>query len=83
MKQSNAMAISRIFTARVIYASLLYVLTIGLLLMMKPSMILEKDGRLKPFGVGDNCTLTSLGVAVCVLAIACMYTFALIDVVFA
>jgi hypothetical protein len=66
----------------VIYASLLYILTIGLLFMMKPSMILEKDGRLKQFGVGDNCTLTSLGVTVGVIAIACMYTFAVIDVIF-
>ncbi len=82
MKQSNAMAVSRIFTARVIYATLLYGLILGLIFMMKPSMILEKDGRLKPFGVGDNGTLTSLGVAVCVLAIACMYTFALIDLIF-
>jgi hypothetical protein len=73
-----------ILNTRVIYAVLFYVLLIILIVLSKPSMIFDpKDGHLKPFGIGYDKTLFSLGVFTVVLAIISFYIFCLIDLVFA
>lgn len=67
---------------RTIYSSLFYVLVILLFVVWKPTFMFDKDGRIKPFGVGDSKTIFSLGVVVAALAIISYYIFAMIDVLF-
>lgn len=67
---------------RVIYSVLFYVLLIVLMIVSKPSVMFEENGNIKPFGIGDEKTMFSLGVFTVVLAIISFYLFCLIDLVF-
>ena len=69
-------------SSRVIYSVLFYVLLIILIILAKPSIIFHSNGVIKTFGVGENKTMFSLGVASIVLAIMSFYIFCLIDLVF-
>lgn len=71
-----------IVNARVIYSVLFYILLIVLIIIAKPSVMFEIDGTIKPFGIGDDKTMFSLGVFTVVLAILSFYVFCLIDLVF-
>ena len=67
------------------YAILFYILLLVLIVISKPSLMFERDGELKPFGIGDgngNKTIFSFGVFTIVVAILCFYTFCIIDLVF-
>jgi hypothetical protein len=69
--------------SRIVYAVLFYVLLIILLVLSKPSIMFEKDGSIKPFGVGQEKTMFSIGVFSIVLAILSYYIFCLVDMIFA
>ena len=68
--------------SRVIYSILFYVLVMMLIVVSRPSVIFERDGSMKPFGVGMDKTMFSMGVFAVVLAIMSFYVFCIIDLVF-
>lgn len=70
-------------STRIIYSILFYVLLIILIILAKPSVMFENDGSLKPFGIGDDKTMFSLGVFTVVLAVLSFYVFCMIDLIFA
>lgn len=67
---------------RLIYATAFFVLLISLIATVKPNLLFERDGRVKPFGIGDDKTMFSFGVITVVLAILSFYFFCVIDVIF-
>ncbi len=67
---------------RLIYATVFFVLLVSLIATVKPNLLFEKDGRIKPFGIGDDKTMFSFGVITVVLAILSFYFFCVIDVIF-
>lgn len=67
---------------RLIYATAFFVLLISLIATVKPSLFFERDGKIKPFGIGDDKTMFSFGVITVVLAILSFYFFCVIDVIF-
>lgn len=68
------------------YAMLFYILLVLLIVIAKPSVIFDSDGKIKPFGIdidgNGNKTMFSFGVFVVVLAVVSFYIFAMIDMVF-
>lgn len=68
--------------SRIVYALLFYILLIVLVIVSKPSVMFERDGSIKPFGVGDDKTMFSLGVFSIVFAILSFYIFCLVDMIF-
>jgi hypothetical protein len=70
-------------TGRIVYAVLFYVLLVILLVLAKPSIMFETDGSIKPFGVGEDKTMFSVGVFSIVLALVSYYVFCIVDMVFA
>lgn len=68
--------------SRIVYSVTFYVLLMILLVISKPSVMFEKDGKLKAFGVGYDKTMFSFGVFAVVLAIMSFYAFCIIDLVF-
>lgn len=68
--------------SRVIYSVVFYILVMVLLVVSKPSVIFEKDGSIRQFGVGMDKTMFSLGVFCVVLAVMSFYIFCVIDLVF-
>lgn len=71
-----------IINGRVIYSLLFYILLLLLIISMKPSIIFNKDGSLKNFGLEKNETIYSLGVAVIIIAILSFYIFCILDIIF-
>ena len=69
-------------STRVVYSILFYILTMLLIIVARPSVIFERDGSLKPFGVGVEKTMFSLGVFAVVGAVMSFYVFCIIDLVF-
>ncbi len=67
---------------RLIYAIAFFVLLISLLSTMKPSMMFDRNGNVRSFGIGDDKTMFSFGVITVVLAILSFYFFCVIDVIF-
>jgi len=53
-----------------------------LIIVSKPSVIFERDGSIKPFGVGIDKTMFSMGVFAVVGAIISFYMFCIIDLIF-
>lgn len=70
------------FNTRVLYAVVFFVLLIALVFTSKPSIIFNKDGSLKPYGIGEDKTMFSFGVFTVVLAILSFYFFCVIDIIF-
>jgi hypothetical protein len=54
-----------------------------LIIVSKPSIMFDDYGDIKPFGIGDEKTMFSVGVFSIVLAIISFYIFCLVDMVFA
>lgn len=69
-------------SSRIVYSIVFYVLLMILLVVSRPSVIFEVDGRLRPFGVGEDKTLFSMGVFAVVVAILSFYVFCIIDIIF-
>lgn len=69
-------------SSRVIYSLLFYVLLMILVFVSKPSIMFDKTGSIKQFGIGDDKTMFSLGVITSVVAIISFYTFCVIDIIF-
>ena len=67
---------------RLLYAIVFFVLLIALIFTSKPSLIFNKDGSLKPYGIGEDKTMFSFGVFTVVLAILSFYFFCVIDIIF-
>lgn len=72
-----------LLNGRILYAILFYVLLILLLVMAKPSIMFDRDGSIRPFGVGEEKTMFSVGVFSVVLALVSYYVFCLVDMIFA
>jgi hypothetical protein len=68
--------------SRVVYSLMFFLLLMVLIVVSKPSMIFNREGSLKQFGIGEEKTMFSLGVLTVVLAILSFYTFCIIDIVF-
>ena len=67
---------------RLLYSIVFFILLITLVHMSKLSIIFDKDGKIRPFGIGDEKTMFSFGVFTVVLAILSFYFFCVIDVIF-
>ena len=67
---------------RLLYSIVFFILLITLVHMSKLSVIFDKDGKLRQFGIGDNKTMFSFGVFTVVLAILSFYFFCVIDIIF-
>lgn len=67
---------------RLIYAIAFFILLILLISTMKPLLLFDRNGNVKPFGIGDEKTMFSLGVVTAVVAILSFYFFCVIDVIF-
>lgn len=70
------------FNTRLLYAIVFFVLLIALIFTSKPSLIFNKDGSIKPYGIGEDKTMFSFGVFTVVLAILSFYFFCVIDLIF-
>lgn len=68
--------------SRIVYSVAFYVLLMILIFMSKPPVIFDKDGTLRPFGIGYDKTMFSLGVFSVVVAVLSFYMFCIIDMVF-
>lgn len=68
--------------SRIIYSIIFYVLLMILISIARPSVMFEKNGKLKSFGVGYDKTMFSFGVFAVVLAVISFYIFCIIDLVF-
>lgn len=73
---------NRYINMRIVHSVLFYVLLMMLIFISKPSIMFEKNGVLRPFGVGYDKTMFSFGVFTVVLAIMSFYVFCIIDLVF-
>ena len=71
-----------LFNKRTIYALLFYVLIVTLIVISKPSLMFNQSGSVKPFGLGNEKTILSLGIFCAVMAVMCSYVFTLVDVIF-
>jgi hypothetical protein len=67
---------------RLIYAIVFFVLLISLISTMKPTLMFNREGKVRSFGIGDEKTMFSFGVTTVVLAILSFYFFCVIDVIF-
>lgn len=67
---------------RLIYATAFFILLISLIATTKPNLLFERDGSIKPFGIGEDKTMFSFGVITVVIAILSFYFFCVIDVIF-
>jgi hypothetical protein len=52
-------------------------------MVAKPRFAFDEKNDIKPFGIGPNKSIVSLGVLTCVLAMWSFYIFTWIDIVFA
>jgi hypothetical protein len=68
--------------SRLVYSILFYILLILLLISIKPSVIFNRDGSLKHFGLDEDKTIFSLGVFTVLVAVVSFYIFCLIDIIF-
>lgn len=73
----------KLLNGRVIYSLLFFGLLMMLIYVAKPSQLFSPDGNAKPYGIGEDKTVISLGVLTVVSAICSFYIFALLDVIFA
>lgn len=71
-----------LFSSRLIYTVIFYLLLMVIIFMQKPRIIFNEDNSLKNFGFGENQTLYSMGTFSIVIAIISFYIFALIDYIF-
>jgi hypothetical protein len=53
-----------------------------LIITAKPSVVFDKDGAIRPFGVGYDKTMFSMGVFSVICAVFSFYIFCIIDLVF-
>ena len=66
----------------VIYTIMFYTLIGSLLFAAKPSLMFDRQGNFKSFGIGKSKTLFSFGILVTVAAMVSFYLFTIIDIVF-
>lgn len=69
--------------SRIVYSIVFYVLLMILIVVSRPRIIFDLDGQIRPFGVGEDKTLFSMGVFAVVVAVLSFYTFCIIDIIFA
>lgn len=67
---------------RIVHSILFYVLFMILLFIAKPSVMFEKNGEIKQFGIGYDKTMFSFGVFTVVVAVLSFYIFCVIDIIF-
>lgn len=69
-------------SSRVVYSVLFYVLSVVLLVVSKPPIFFDRDGNIRPFGIGDDKTIFAFGVIATAMAILSFYVFCIIDLIF-
>jgi maltodextrin utilization protein YvdJ len=67
---------------RIIYSILLFIMSMLLIYLTKPSMIFKRDDNIKSFGINKHQTIISLGVVTILCAIMSFYVFSVIDLIF-
>lgn len=67
---------------RVIYSIMFYALIVSLLFVAKPTLMFDRAGNFKSFGIGGSKTVFSFGIFVTVTAMVSFYMFTIIDLVF-
>ncbi len=72
----------KLLNGRVIYSLLFFGLLMMLIYVSKPPQLFSQDGTIKPYGIGEERTVISLGVLTVLSAICSFYIFALLDVIF-
>lgn len=65
--------------SRVFYSAVFFLLIVSIVLVSRPETVVRPDGRLKPFGLGRDETVMTLGVIVVVSAFASMYLFSVLE----
>ena len=72
-----------LFSSRVAYASIFFVLLTGLIYVCKPSLFFDEDACIRPFGISSyEATMFPLGIGIIVLSFMCFYLFAMLDFMF-
>jgi hypothetical protein len=66
---------------RVFYSSLFFVLVITLVIFLRPSIVFDPDGSIRPFGFGDRDTILPFGVVIVIAAVISMFLFAWVDLI--
>jgi hypothetical protein len=66
---------------RVFYSAAFFVLVMTLVIFVKPPGLFLPDGRVRPFGTGEDCTVISIGIVATVAALLSLFMFAWIDLV--
>ena len=62
----------------VLLSIVVYLILIAIIVYWKPSLVFDKHGNPKPFGVGKDKTILSFGVIVVLLGILSFFTIAFI-----
>lgn len=71
------------FTSRISYSVVVYVMSMILLFISKPDLAFESNGELRTFGVSEKKdTIYSVGVLAVTMAIVIYYLFCMIDLLF-
>lgn len=68
--------------SRVVYSIVFYILLMVLIILSKPSIMFNTNGKIKEFGISDDKTMISLGVFTVLSAIVSFYVFCIIDLIF-
>ena len=69
----------QIFSNRILFTLVIYLLLITFLLIIQPSCLFYDTGELKPFGSGEGKTLFSFSFVALLSPFIIYYTFAMID----
>ena len=71
------------FKSRISYSIVVFIMSMILVFLTKPSIAFDRNGDLKTFGVSHkNDTISSVGVMTVTLAIVVFYLFCMIDLIF-
>ena len=68
--------------SRIIYSASFFILLMILIFISKPSIVFDKEGNIRPFGIGYDKTMFSFGVFTVVMAVMSFYLFCIIDMMF-
>lgn len=64
---------------RIIYSILFFIAIMIILIVSKPSMFYDRQGKLRDFGMYGQNTVFSFGLVTVVVAISVFYMFCIID----
>ena len=68
-----------VINSRIIYSIIVFILFMLLITINKPSIMFDKNGNIKNFGIENDETIYSVGVFTIVFSVLIFYIFSLID----